>query len=272
MNLPTLDALALIRLLDPLVRRAERPCALVFDADGTLWSGDVGIDTFTDALAKGLLRDPAREALLAQVLEHGLGTELEERGESPESLDANALGQHLQRAFEQGRYPERAATEMQVWAYAGWTEQELREHAREALNTRQHISQIHQPLVPVLIWAREAGVRTVIVSASPQVVVEEAARTLGFASSDIVAGRPKQGPSGYLPELASPLPYGPGKVRAGRLLLGSATEWIAAFGDSGFDAEMLSQAKLAVGVRPRAELLERLPTLPNPVLFEGAPL
>jgi phosphoserine phosphatase len=271
MKRPTVDALGLIRSLEPLARRATGTAALIFDADGTLWTGDVGVDTFTDALEKRLLRDEVRDALIAEIFEHGLASDLELEGRSPEDVDVNLLGQQLHRAFELGRYPEQAATEMQVWAYAGWSERELREHARESLNARQHITQVFGPLLPVLIWARDAGLRTVIVSASPQIVVEEAARTLGFAPKDITAGRAKSGPQGFLPELASPLPYGPGKVRAGRLLLGT-TEWLAAFGDSGFDAEMLSQAKLAVAVRPRAELLERLDEIPGAVLFDGAAL
>lgn len=267
MTVPSLDALALIRQLEPMARRAKKSCAVVFDADGTLWDGDVGVETFTEALERGLLKEAVREALLGEVREHDLASELEldEEGQA-ESLDVNVLASRLHRAFELGRYPERAATEMQAWAYAGWTEEELRTHAREALNRRHHISQIYQPLLPVLIWARDQGVRTIIVSASPQVIVEEAARHLGFAPGDIVAGRARRNASGYLPALAEPLPYGPDKVKAGRQIVGSA-EWLAAFGDSAFDAEMLSQAKLPVAVRPRPELLERLPAIPGAVLF-----
>lgn len=265
-TLPSLDALGLIRRLEELARTTKSPAALVFDADGTLWTGDVGVDVFTQACEQGLLRDEAKRALIAEIVEHGLAGELQLEGRDPEDADVNLLGRELQRALERGAYPEQAATEMQVWAYAGWTERELREHTRRTLAQRQHLSRIHHLLLPVLLWARAARIRTVIVSASPQVVVEEAARDLGFDAADIVGGRAKMDEDGYLPALEEPLPYGAGKVRAGAALLGNA-EWLAVFGDSGFDAEMLSQAKLPVLVRPRSALLARVAELPRAVVF-----
>lgn len=264
--LASIDALGLIQRLEALARDTKGPAALVFDADGTLWNGDVGVDVFTQATEERLLRDDARQALIAEVLEHDLTEHVAPDGRPIEDLDVNQLGHQLQRALDDGHYPERAATEMQVWAYAGWTERELREHARRTLKQREHLSRIHHGLLPVLLWAREARIRTVIVSASPQVVVEEASRDLGFAPNDIVAGRAQVGAGGYLPALAEPLPYGAGKVHAGRRLLADS-EWLAVFGDSGFDAEMLSESKLPVLVRPRSALLERIAELPGAMLF-----
>jgi phosphoserine phosphatase len=273
-TIPALDALALIRQLEPLARGAGQeapggegaglPGALVFDADGTLWTSDVGIDVFVDALANDLLRDEAREALRREVLAHNLAGDVD-----LDSLDANALGKHLQRAFELGVYAEKPATEMQVWAYAGFTEDELRSHTREALRRSNQDSHIYQPLLPVLIWARDAGLRTVIVSASPQIVVEEAARALDFMPTDIVAGRTTRDGVRLLAELSEPLPYGDAKAHAGRRILGD-TPWLATFGDSAFDVAMLSEAKLPVAVRPKPELLAQLPSIPGAVrLLDG---
>ncbi len=264
------DALQLIRRLERLAADAKGPAALVFDADGTLWAGDVGSDTFTQAFTERLLREDARSALLAEVEAHGLGADLELQGARPEDADANLLAQEIQRAFDEGRYSERATSELQVWAYAGWTEGELREHTRRTLKRRRHLSQIRHTLLPVILWAREARLRAVIVSASPQIVVEEAARDLGFGPEDIVAGRGQAADGVLLPALAGSLPYGPDKVRAGKRLLGNVA-WLAAFGDSDFDAEMLSESKLPVLVRPRPALLERLGQLPRAVLFMDAP-
>ncbi len=277
-TIPALDALALIRQLEPLARGAQvaggqqaaggegarMPGALVCDADGTLWTSDVGIDVFVDALANDLLRDEAREALRREVLAHNLAGDVD-----LDSLDANALGKHLQRAFELGVYAEKPATEMQVWAYAGFTEDELRSHTREALRRSDQDSHIYQPLLPVLIWARDAGLRTVIVSASPQIVVEEAARALDFMPTDIVAGRTTRDGARLLAELSEPLPYGDAKAHAGRRILGD-TPWLATFGDSAFDVAMLSEAKLPVAVRPKPELLAQLPSIPGAVrLLDG---
>lgn len=266
----SVDAWELIRRLERLAADAKGRAAVIFDADGTLWTGDVGSDAFVHAFTEGLLREDARPALLAEVKAHGLGAELELQGTRPEDADANLLAQELQRAFSEGRYPERATSEMQVWAYAGWTEAELREHTRRTLKRREHLSQIHHTLLPVMLWAREARLRAVIVSASPQLVVEEAARDLGFGPDDIVAGRAQAADGVFLPALAGSLPYGPDKVRAGKRLLGNVN-WLAAFGDSDFDAEMLSESKLPVLVRPRPALLDRLGQLRRAVLFADAP-
>src|SRR5262245_32372599 len=107
MTVPTLDALSLIRKLSAVPRAAEGPGAVVFDADGTLWTCDVGVDVFVDALSHGLLKDTAREALLAEVTKHGLDRDADGELVPLSSFDANALGQHLERAFELGIYPEK---------------------------------------------------------------------------------------------------------------------------------------------------------------------
>ncbi len=232
--------------------------ALVFDGDGTLWTCDVGEDVFEDALERTLIREDAKAQLVSeaekwQLDSHGSPTELAER---------------LYQAYRRGIYPERDATEMMVWGYAGWTERELRVHAREALNRHGLKTQIYRPIWPIVVWAREARLRTVLISASPQLVVEEAARFLGFASTDISAGRARVEGSSLMAELATPLPYADGKRTAGKALLGDAV-WVAAFGDSAFDLEMFQQARLAVAVRPKAELQQRLNELPNVVLLSG---
>ncbi len=264
-NVPTLDALGVIRRLEALARDTSGAGALVFDADGTLWTCDVGVDVFVDALSRNLLRDEARTALLREVQAHDLAGNVD-----VEALDANALGKHLQRAFELGVYAEKPATEMQVWAYAGLTEDELRHHTRDTLRRSQLHTRIHQPLLPVLIWARDLGLRTVIVSASPQIVVEEAARALDFLPTDIVAGRTTRVGARLGSELEEPLPYGVAKADAGKRLLGDAA-WLATFGDSAFDLAMLSQAKLPVLVRPKPELLSEIGALPGAVrLSDGA--
>ena len=57
----TLASISPTQLVLELERRlrADRPSALAFDADGTLWSGDVGEDVFRFAVERGRLRDQA---------------------------------------------------------------------------------------------------------------------------------------------------------------------------------------------------------------------
>ena len=42
---------------------APKDAIIAFDADGTLWSGDIGIDTFEMLLAEGAIREAALPAL-----------------------------------------------------------------------------------------------------------------------------------------------------------------------------------------------------------------
>ena len=53
---------------------ASSAAAMVFDADGTLWSGDVGDDLFFHATERDLLREDARDALVELADGHGLDT------------------------------------------------------------------------------------------------------------------------------------------------------------------------------------------------------
>ena len=75
--------------------QAGPPCALAFDADGTLWSGDVGDDVFRFAVAHGRLREAARAELERQAETRGFET----------FADVNATAQHLFEGYVAHRYP-----------------------------------------------------------------------------------------------------------------------------------------------------------------------
>src|SRR2546430_8159881 len=75
-----------------LAERASPGAALAFDADGTLWSGDVGIDAFEALLAKRGVRRPALAALRSEAESFGLEV----------VDDANDQARGLYRAYQQG--------------------------------------------------------------------------------------------------------------------------------------------------------------------------
>lgn len=97
-------------------------------------------------------------------------------------------------------------------------------------------------------------------------MVEEAAALWGFAPADIAAATPSIVDGKVAPRLASTFPYGAGKVTCGRALLGSAV-WLAAFGDSLSDVQMLEESRMGVAVDPKAALRMRLPELQNVALL-----
>lgn len=239
---------------------------VVFDADGTLWQHDVGVMTFEWAIDQRLLYPSAVEALLAFSQAQGLGLV---------ARDVHELARALQHAFAAEQLGERAAAEMQVWVYVDYCEAEFRELVRRALAQMGHLRTLHREIVELAAWVRNRGAHALIVSASPQWVVEEAAATLGFGPEEIVAGCPElrldaTGIPRIAPRLRAPLPYGPDKVDAGRKRMGSRP-WLAALGDSSFDLDMFRQAPLAAGIGSKPGMLAGLAQLPHGVRLQLQP-
>jgi phosphatidylglycerophosphatase C len=238
------------------LRPRDSESVLCFDADGTLWSGDVGEDLFELALRRGALREPARAALEAEARKYGLAV----RQRLAETARA------LFEGYLDGSYPERDVCAMMTWCYAGFSPAELRELAREALMDSGIGERLNRELEPVLEWARRSGVGTVVVSASPRTVVEEAASLWGFSPEQIAASTAREEGGRIAPELLHPVPYAETKCSAGRGLFGRSF-WLASFGDNVFDIDMLLAARLGVAVRPKLALRTRLPELPGVVLL-----
>ncbi len=247
--------------LERLVARHPRG-ALVFDADGTLWSHDVGCMVFEAAYQQGVLREAARLPLRNEARRLGLDV--------PDSADANVIAARLQHAYVSGEYALKATAEMQVWAYAGLSESELRGLCRQALSTERHDPGIHAEVVEIARWARARDAQVFVVSASPRIIVEEALRRLDIGAECIAAGDPNWENGRIAPGMGAPLPYGVEKARAGRRLLADST-WLATFGDSGFDVAMMHEAHLAVGLGASPELLAGLASHPNAVLLALTP-
>jgi phosphoserine phosphatase len=234
----------------------DTPCALAFDADGTLWSGDVGDDVFRFAVAHRRLREAARPELEREAKTRGFET----------FADVNVTAKSLFDAYLAHRYPEREMCELMTWCFAGHTLTEMRELAREALLASNHASRLHEELRPVLEFSRSRGARTVVISASPRVTVELAASIWGFAPSDIAASTPRIENDVICPAMDGDVPYAAGKCSAGRALLGEL-RWVASFGDNVFDLEMLREAELGVAVRPKPALEARLTEVPGVLLL-----
>lgn len=228
--------------------RAVTPAAefvLAFDADGTLWNLDVGEMLFEAALSQAALREEARAALAECAAMH----QLDAAGSS------NELAARLFAAFRDGRMAERECAAMQAWCYAGFTRVQWWQLARESLDSRLIAARHHAPTVEVLRWAQARGIRCIIVSASPQPAVEAGAATVGIAPCDVFATCP-----GLIGERLTArlerFPWAAGKAEAARAATGR-DQWLAAFGDSAFDVELLRHAFFPVAVRARPGLRAR---------------
>lgn len=241
--------------LAPLLEKHD-DAAVVFDADGTLWSHDVGCMVYDEAVSLGVFRPEAQAPLRVEALR--LGLDVHERA------TANEIALALQTAWYSRTYDERSAAEMQVWAYVGFTESDFRALVRDALSKGRHEDTLHDHVLHLADWVRQNGHRSCVVSASPSWVVEEATVRLGFSASDIAAGVPNTSVEGETliiqAGMATPLPYGPDKVVAGRALLGPS-RWLAALGDSDFDLHMMAEADIGVAIGEKATMLEGLSAL-----------
>jgi phosphoserine phosphatase len=240
--------------------RGPGPAALAFDADGTLWSGDVGEDTFESACRDGILKEEAR-ATLARVAE--------EQGVAPGG-SATHIAEALYAAYRRGNVAERLMCEVMTFCYAGYTEGELRELAFRYLTARDVAGRTRQALIEVLAWARAEGVRCIVISASPRIIVKEGLRLSGIEVDEVGAAVAKVSDAGLIePIMAAPLPYGPQKCVVGQGLL-AGHDWLGAFGDNGFDVDMLRTARVAVAVHPKPALFSRLSEVPNALVLSEA--
>jgi phosphoserine phosphatase len=237
-------------------RAAELDGVLAFDGDGTLWSGDVGEDVFHYAVSRQLLREAARQALAAEAARHGI-----DPGGS-----ASALADRLFKAYVAGEYPERDVCAMMAWCYAGFSVPELDLLIEHAFEEKQLATRLTRELEPVFAFTRTEGLRVIVVSASPQPVVERAARFWNLAPGDIAACPPAVSGDSLLPYLAAPVPYAEAKLSALGALAGDH-RLLASFGDNVFDIELLRAARVPVAVRPKPALRARLAEVPGVVLL-----
>lgn len=227
-----------------------------FDADGTLWSGDVGIDVFEALLASGRILEEAHPALAEEAREAGV---------SPGN-SALETAQRLYEAFNAERYHEARAFAMMAWAFAGWEEQAARAFITDVLTRGQLDGRIQDEVRPVFAWARERGVETVIVSASVRYAVEAGVRRLGVPPTSVLAMTPALADGRVLPRLEGAVTYGVGKVSALRTQRPAQT-LLGGFGDTSYDAAFLRHADVAVGVRPKPSLLARAAEVPHLVVL-----
>ena len=230
------------------------------DADGTLWSGDVGDDLFHAFLKHGRVEAPAVEAMRREACDHSLS----DAGGGPD------VARRLYDAYVEGRYPEERMCELMAWCFAGWTRSEVVSFAREVVDQGGLTGRLHQEVMVLLARARQAVLETVVVSASPVDVVIEAAGRIDFAPTSVVAARPRWRDGIMLPAVETPIPFAEGKVSRLREHIGSDRPLYAALGDNAFDVALLGSARLGVAVRPKPRLRKRADEVRGLVELVGA--
>lgn len=247
--IPLVSADEVIARLESLVLSVGRSRAdtlLALDADGTLWSGDVGIDNFEALLQKGAILPAARSFLRDEASSAGLAL----------ADEPTAQARILYDAFERGVYAEERAFRVMACAFAGYRENEVRAFAAQVAETTGLRARLHPEVIPIVAWAARQGIPRYVVSASHALVVRSSIELLGLPIDGVFAMSQLEEGGRLAARLAEPVTYGAGKTEAlrqgcaGKTLLG-------AFGDSAFDLHLLRDARLAVAVRPKPELRAR---------------
>jgi phosphoserine phosphatase len=249
-----LTRLSTVELIAQMEERRQAGDVLACDADGTLWSGDIGIDAFTTLMEERGIRPEALSALNEEARQLHLDP----------LTDPNEQARRLYQAFEAGSYPEDRAFAMMAWALAGYSSDEAAAFAAEVIEKKALASRLHQEILGIVVWARRERVPLYVVSASPEWIVLPAIERLRLHVTQTFAMKPARDGAALLARVTGPLTYGRGKLVALRNVLGS-NRLLAAFGDSAYDLPMLACAEIAVAVRPKVELRSRAPECPQMV-------
>lgn len=272
---------ALLSSLDELLSRVHEAAgragpdvarAAVFDADGTLWRGDIGDAAFEVAVAAGMIDDATWAGPLrawAERWELMLPTDPQR---AVERIFVAARTQELGRIAERRGLPDAAWREdlygMQAWAYAGRSRARVGELGAR-LFREGFVDGIFADMRALLQALHAAGIEVWIASASHGALVEAGAVHLGIPPERALGMEPALDAAGVtLPSIARGT-FGPGKAATARQALAGRRP-LAAFGDSvlSTDRELLELAALPVAVATSGLHREAALAHPRMVLFD----
>jgi len=201
-------------IVEAVVREGPAPRAVVFDADGTLWRGDVGED---------LLRLLGQRRLL--------GARSDGAYARYESI--------LERDHA-------AAYAFAVEVMAGLAEAEL-QRVCDDFFVQRYAGRIFRFVRPLLARLVGAGCTPWICSASPRWAVLPGARALGIAPEHVLGVTCEVDGGRLTGRVVAPVTCGPGKVE---WLRRHGVRAALAFGNGELDLDMLADAQRAVVVAP----------------------
>jgi phosphoserine phosphatase len=243
-------------LLDRVPDRSAWPddvdAVAVFDADHTLWNGDIGDTAFAAAADEGLfVRDTWRGPVVDWARSWGLSVADDPAAGVRAIFDAVQSGALAKAAAARGQGEaswKGSLYAMQAWAYAGLRRDDVAALG-ERLFARGFSSRLWDDMRVVVDGLRARGVRVQIASASHGALVVPGARLLAL-SDDAVAGmEPAVDDDGVILPVIAQDTYGPGKAAVVRAGL-SGRRPLLAFGDSvlATDRELLALSHQGVAV------------------------
>lgn len=234
------------------------PVAIATDADGTLWSGDVAVDTFWAMVRRNVVPDKARVALCDKLEQLGF--------ERPSTMQQAA--KQLFDGYLSERIDEELACDMMMWVHAGLSQQQATNIVTEILHDENLAERVHPEMKSVVQWANDKRIPVYVVSASPRFVVQVGVKLLGIDPKNVIAASPIEQNGKLQPLLDEPMCYAHGKVLGLKRHLPHTT-MVAAFGDELFDMEMLQHAQIPVAVRPKDRLRKVANQIPGIVELQA---
>ena len=199
----------------------NHPRGIIFDCDGTLWSGDAGKSFFDWELKRGVVADEivrwARsryaEYRAGKISEDDMCGEMVTLHQGLKEADVLKLGRHF---FEEN-----------------------------------FVRQIFPEMRDLIQQLQAAGCDVWAVSSTNQWVIQEAMSHFGISKEKTLAASVEV-KDGIITNKLIRVPSGPGKPRAILEVIGQPPD--VAFGNSRWDADMLTLAQNAVAVNPNPDL------------------
>jgi phosphoserine phosphatase len=207
---------------------------LAFDADGTLWTGDVTRDLVSFIMAERPLLPDGLGRLRELAAEHGVPL-------ASDIYDQLAL---LVIAYSAGKLESRIAVESVVTAFAGLEVTRFEELVAEAIGKAQLGLRFREHMRDVFAWARAEGLPVLVVTASPRLAVARALETVGLKADAVLGCEPAVSSGRLLPRLERPVLVDSVKVSA--LRAHTSAPVLSAFGDDVRDLPLLALAALPV--------------------------
>lgn len=197
------------------------PRLAVFDCDGTLWSGDAGEGFFDWELKRGVVSD---------------------------EIVRWARGRYAD--YRAGKVSEDDMCGEMVTLHQGLKESDVLALGRQFFE-ENYVQRIFPEMRELIQQLRATGCEVWAVSSTNQWVIREAMRYVDIEPEKILAasGEVK---NGIITGKLTRLPSGPGKPKAILEVIKQIPD--AAFGNSRWDADMLSLARHAIAVNPNPDL------------------
>jgi len=197
------------------------PRLAVFDCDGTLWSGDAGEGFFDWELKRGVVSDEIVRWARARYAE-----------------------------YRAGKVSEDAMCGEMVTLHQGLKETDVLNLARQFFK-ENFARRIFAEMRELIKRLQATGCDVWAVSSTNQWVIREAMAYVGISPEKILAASAEV-KDGTITGNLTRMPSGPGKPKAILEVIGEVPD--AAFGNSRWDADMLTLARYPVAVNPNPDL------------------